>query len=180
MRRRLLLAEANQRDLAAILARKAPAGKRMLGKAPAPFRVADLRKNLAADEVFIDVFCLRPEENKPRAYYAWVTTRAAAPRVVTLGDADKIERLVQAFADHMTRCAGVTGLLKKLGPVKAEQTLRKESLLPLSRLLLNKDLWALAGASKRWIVSSKFHAFPFSSTSISLTVKSVSFASEET
>src|SRR5262249_57724228 len=99
------------------------------------------------------VFGRRPKETKPRAYYAWVTTRTAAPRVVQLGDAETIEKLVKAFVEEMSQAPLKTGRLKKLGPVKAEQAFRKACLEPLSRLLLNKDLWALAGARQRLLGS---------------------------
>ena len=139
---RLLEIESNKQKLAA-------------GQAAVPpkqwYTLGHLREHLAADEVYIDICCLRPAANATRVYHAWVVTKGTAD-VVKLGDAEPIDYLVKVFQQHMESCPGSSGLFATLGPPEAESKLRRDCLEPLSDLLL-KPLLPLVAGKKRWVIS---------------------------
>jgi CHAT domain-containing protein/tetratricopeptide (TPR) repeat protein len=114
------------------------------------YELEKLRERLTNDDVYIDVFCLRPKASAPRAYFAWVVKAKGPVAVVPLGEADKIEPLVEAFQQHMKECAGSDGFPS--GVPRAERTLRKNCLGPLSELIL-KDLLPVVKDKPHWIVS---------------------------
>jgi CHAT domain-containing protein len=140
VRAKLLEAEAVKREFAA---------RRPIRPSQTWYTLPKLRERLADDEVYIDVFCLRPQEGAPRAYYAWVVKAKGPVEVVRMGAADEIEPLVQEFQEHMKECGrdGPPG-----GAAKDETRLREGCLGRLSGLIL-KDLLPLARDQKRWIVS---------------------------
>jgi CHAT domain-containing protein len=123
----LLKEEARQRELA---------GKRTFKPGKEWYSLTELREKLASDEVYVDVFCMRPDEKSPRAYHAWLIPREGTIAVVELGKAAEIDDLVKKFVAHQE---DIVDVLRRLDdkPVKAEEELYKESLNRLSRLILD-------------------------------------------
>lgn len=116
------------------------------------YRVEDLRKRLAPDEVFVNIARVSPEAHAPAAYYAWVLTAKDPVHVIHLGDADRIDGLVVRFADHQKNFLAGKKLFLKLGPIEAEEVLQRDCLAPLSRSILDPILPLSKGKTK-WIVS---------------------------
>jgi CHAT domain-containing protein/tetratricopeptide (TPR) repeat protein len=140
LKRELLEEEAKKRNLAE---NRAP---RLTARW---YKLEELRAKLSPDEVYVDVFSLSPKENAPRAYYAWVVPSRGDVRVVRLGEVEKIHKLVKEFASDM----GTFDSLSEIyGRTELEETLKKECLTPLSKLLLDPVL-EVAGKSKRWVIS---------------------------
>jgi len=133
-------------------AKRELAAGRTVPEADPPLTLAQARKGLADDEIFIDIFCLRPEENAARAYYAWVMTAQGEVAVVPLGDADRIDGLVKEFIQYQEHVTDAKGPLRTLGGKEAERRLQRDLLQPLSDLIL-KPLLPLAAGKTRWIVS---------------------------
>ena len=106
--------EAKKRDLAVRQAAKL-ANNRDAAELARPVRLADLQAKLRPEEIYIDVCCLRPEMNAPRAYYAWIVTAADPVEVRKLGNADEIDGLVKTLQDHMENCGGEHGLAATVG-----------------------------------------------------------------
>jgi hypothetical protein len=143
VRLELLEVEKQKRDLAA--ARAVMLQQRW-------YTVEEVRKSLAPDEAFLDVFAVRLPGGR-QVYYAWVVTADAAPRVVKLGDAATINKFVADFQAHLQSCiAPDVGLFDTIGPVAAEEALRRDCLGPLSLRILPR-LWEVAGGKTRWAVS---------------------------
>ena len=143
--------EAKKRDLATRQAGKL-ADNLDAAELARPVRLADLQKKLRPEEIYIDVCCLRPKMNAPRAYWAWIVTAAGPVEVKELGGADEIDGLVDAFQQHMEKCPGEQGLAATDGLRTVLPQLRRTSLDRLSKLLL-EPLLPLAKGKKRWIVS---------------------------
>ncbi len=140
---RLLAEESRQRELVS---------KRQFVPRKWWYTLDALRQGLrpSKDEVFIDVFCLRPQENGPRVYYAWIVPPAGKITIVELGKADVIEDLAKKFAEHQAKVDD--DYITDVGPRKAEENLHKEAIEPLSRLVLD-PVWKHAKAYTHWTIS---------------------------
>jgi CHAT domain-containing protein len=140
---RLLAEESRQRELVS---------KRQFVPRKWWYKLDVLRQGLrpSKDEVFIDVFCLRPAENGPRVYYAWIVPPAGKITVVELEKADVIEELVKKFGAHQAKVDN--DYLNEVGPRKAEEILHKEAIEPLSRLVVD-PIWKHAKEYTHWTIS---------------------------
>jgi CHAT domain-containing protein len=133
--------EAKKRDLATEAVKKA---------APAPrwYTLADVQKNLRADEVYVGIYTLRPRDGEARVYHAWLIPKAGAVQTVDLGDARVIEDLVKEFSSEMDRVPAIAPGEERI----AEERLKKSCLDELSRRVLH-PIQKLAGGKTRWIIS---------------------------
>jgi CHAT domain-containing protein len=136
----LLQEEARQRELV---------GKRPFKPGKTWYTLKELRERLGPDEVFIDVVCLRPEENVPRVYYAWVIPRAGKISLVELGKAGDIEPLIKKFVEHQEE---IVDILRRMSVARAEEKLHGDCLDRLSRLVLD-PIWKVANKFERWTIS---------------------------
>ena len=118
-----------------------------------------LRKTLADDEVFIDIFSLKDRQERHQ-YYAWVIMESGPVRVVPLGggvdDAKRIDTLVSEFlrrmGDYRSGHPERDLYESEGGDSGAEHYLRRNFLEPLSQLVL-EPLVAETGEKNRWIIS---------------------------
>ncbi len=108
-----------------------------------------LREALHDDEVYVDVVYLPGDKGDGGTYFAWVVTTTDPVRVLKLGDADTVNRLVKTFQDHMR---DFNDIAEKDGLLGAETKLRKDCLDELSRIVLHRVMDAAHGKA-RWIVS---------------------------
>ncbi len=97
------------------------------------------------------MFCLRPGENAPRAYYAWIIPPEGKENVevVELGEAGKIEKLVAKFIEHQQTVP--ERFKDHEDAAKAEDVLSRECLSELSQLMLGR-VWKLASKYRRWTI----------------------------
>jgi len=112
------------------------------------YTLAEVRKSLSADEVYIGVFALRAEESGARAYYAWIVGAQGKVQIVPLGDADRIDSLVKVFQREQEKAPYIAPGQER----KAEQDLRDKCLTELSVRIL-QPIRQRAGGHKRWVVS---------------------------
>jgi CHAT domain-containing protein len=112
------------------------------------YTLAEVRKNLAADEVYIGVFSLRPQEGAGRAYYAWIVPPQGKVQIVPLGDADRIDGLVKIFQREQEKAPFIAPGQER----KAEQDLRDKCLTELSTRIL-QPIRQRTNGHPRWVVS---------------------------
>jgi CHAT domain-containing protein/Tfp pilus assembly protein PilF len=117
-------------------------------------RLDELRTRLGPKAAFVDiarfpVFDFRANKWQPARYAAWVTppTGKDPVRLIDLGDADAIDRLVEKMRQSMIASARN---LTQVGEVEASKALQ-QPLRELSAKVLHPVLPALAG-SEEWVV----------------------------
>jgi CHAT domain-containing protein len=101
---------------------------------------------LEDDEVYVDIVALREMPGGPSDYFAWVVVNPGDVRVVKLGDAAEIEKLVSQVINRMGFDGGESGW------IASEQNLKQKFLMRLSELLL-RPIEMIAGSRSKWIVS---------------------------
>jgi CHAT domain-containing protein len=112
------------------------------------FTLSEVRKSLAADEVYIGVYSLRSRETAPRHYYAWAVAPQGPVQTIDLGDADRIDALVKIFQREQEKAPYLAPGEER----KAEQELRRKCLSELSARVLQPIRMKLNG-QKHWVVS---------------------------
>ena len=112
------------------------------------YTLPEVRANLAKDELYVGIYCVRPRENAARVYHAWLVARDGPVQMAPLGEARNIENLVKVFLREQERVPFIAPGEEKW----SEQYLRKNCLEELSERVLH-PIQKLAGGRKRWVIS---------------------------
>ncbi len=140
LQREFLFEESTKRSIAESVAKKFAA--------PRWYTLADVRKNLRADEVYVGIYCLRPSDGAARTYHAWLVDRQGPVQTIDLGEAKAIEDLVSIFVHEQERIWAISPGEEN----RAELRLRRRCLEELSRRVLHPIL-KRADGKQRWIIS---------------------------
>ena len=125
--------------------------------------VAVVRQVLPADAMLIDIarfkvfnFQAKDQEERwqPAHYAAWIIPAATSQqtlKIIDLGEADKIDRVVQNVRTELQAAIGKSGTIAEQGEPEAEK-LQQESLKRLAKLVL-EPIVTQVGNAKKFILS---------------------------
>lgn len=116
LQKEFLFEESTKRDLVKEAARQGPLDTRW-------FALQEVRANLAEDELYVGIYCLRSTDTTPRSYYAWLVGRQGPIQIVSLGAARPIEDLVRIFQREQERAPMIAPGEEK----KAERELQRNA-----------------------------------------------------